>query len=470
MSQIFLKCGRSVLDFPKTLMEFFSETLIKIIKMPVRVELGYGGFMRKLSSKGCMLSTVAALVGAGIFAASVDHANAGAFAIREQSAIGQGTSFAGMAATSGDLSNMFWNPATITGVEGTQTQSVYSLIVPSSELSNIQTTGTAASGDPGQVGLSAFIPGSYASMQMTDDLFLGLSVNAPFGLGTKANHPSASSFHSRTAQIKTIDVKATIGYRVSEMISFGLGVGGQYLKVRMNSFPAGANSHELQGDSIEPNFTAGVNITPWQGTNIGVGFRSAAFHTVKGTETLPNLSVTNVNAKLYMPESVSLGIRHRVNDAFTLMAGAEWTNWSRIGTSAINGSLAGTSLPLEYKDGWYTSAGMEYAYNEQLTVRTGVGYEFSPVQDSHRNLRLPDENRFWASAGFSYQWSENLGFDFGYTHIFVEDAVVHNAKSDGSASYRADAESKVDIVSASMRYQWKSEPMFAGDDPIVRKY
>jgi long-chain fatty acid transport protein len=432
--------------------------------------------MSKLSSKSFMLSTAAVLVGAGIFAASIDQASAGAFAIREQSAIGQGTSFAGMAATSGDLSNMFWNPATITGVEGTQTQSVYSVIVPNSELSNIQTTGVAAPGDPGQVGLSAFIPGSYASMQMTDDLFLGLSVNAPFGLATKANYHSASSFHSRTAGIKSIDVKATIGYRVNEMLSFGLGVGGQYLKVRMNSYPAGiaaaSAKHELEGTSIEPNFTAGVNITPWEGTDIGLGFRSATFHMVDGTEVLPGSTVkTDVTAKLTMPETISLGIRHRVNDAFTLMAGAEWTNWSRIGTSPINGSLKGTALALEYKDGWFTSAGVEYAYNDQLTLRTGVGYEFSPVQDAHRNLRLPDENRFWASAGFSYQWSENLGFDFGYTHIFVEDAVVHGAVSGPpAASYRADAESKVDIVSASMRYQWNSEPMFAGDDPITRKY
>ncbi|SNZ08937.1 OmpP1/FadL family transporter [Cohaesibacter gelatinilyticus] len=431
--------------------------------------------MRKQSSGNYILGSVAVLVGACIFSAAVGSAHAGAFAIREQSAIGQGTSFAGMAATSGDLSNIFWNPATITGVEGTQTQSVYSVIIPNSELSNIQTTGAAASGDPGQVGLSAFIPGSYASMQVTDDLFLGLSVNAPFGLATKAHHNSATSFHSRTAGIKTIDVKATIGYRVNEMLSLGIGLGAQYLKVRMNSFPlasAGAHAkHELKGDSIEPNFTAGVNFTPWEGTDIGIGFRSAAFHVVDGTEALPNNTVTNVTAKLYMPETVSLGIRHRVNDAFTLMAGAEWTNWSRIGTSAINGSLANTALALEYQDGWYTSAGMEYAYNDKLTLRTGIGYEFSPVQDAHRNLRLPDENRFWASAGFSYQWNEELGFDFGYTHIFVEDAVVHAEKTSAPpSSYRADAESRVDIISASMRYQWKTEPMFAGDDPIVRKY
>ncbi|MCT4657266.1 MAG: outer membrane protein transport protein [Cohaesibacter sp.] len=430
--------------------------------------------MKRMISKTGLLCTVTSLIGLGVFAGSIEEAKAGAFGIREQSAIGQGVSFAGVAATSGELSSMFWNPATITGVEGTRTESIYSYIMPSSELSNITTSGPAAQGDPGDVGLAAFVPGSYASMQMTDSLFLGLSVNAPFGLGTKANFGSKSSFHSRTAEIKSIDVKATIGYRVSEMLSLGIGLGAQYIDVRMNAFPsplAPAAPHELLGDDISPNFTAGLNFTPVEGTDIGIGFRSAVFHTLNGTEQLPPTSaLTGVTAKLTMPEKVTIGLRQRVDDAFTVLAGFEWTNWSRIGTSPIVGSKAGTALVLEYKDGWYASLGGEYAFDDQLTLRAGVGYEHSPVQDSHRNLRLPDENRAWVSAGFSYDVTDEWGIDFGYSHLFVEDAVVHASNSGTGASYRAEAESKVDIVSASLRYQWKSEPMFAGDDPIERKY
>src|SRR3974377_1287319 len=50
------------------------------------------------------------------------EANAGAFGIREQSTVGQGDAFAGVAA-GGALSSLFWNPATMTqtpgfGIEG----------------------------------------------------------------------------------------------------------------------------------------------------------------------------------------------------------------------------------------------------------------------------------------------------------------------------------------------------------------
>jgi long-chain fatty acid transport protein len=55
-------------------------------------------------------------VAAGIVFA-IPEAQAEAFAVREQSAYGQGSAFAGMAA-GGSLSAMFWNPATLADVEG----------------------------------------------------------------------------------------------------------------------------------------------------------------------------------------------------------------------------------------------------------------------------------------------------------------------------------------------------------------
>ena len=45
-------------------------------------------------------------------------AQAGAFYLRDQSATAGGESFAGVAAGSGGLSSMFWNPATITMTPG----------------------------------------------------------------------------------------------------------------------------------------------------------------------------------------------------------------------------------------------------------------------------------------------------------------------------------------------------------------
>src|SRR5215469_7734013 len=58
------------------------------------------------------------LAGAAILVSTgAIEANAGAFGLHEQSTVGQGDAFAGVAA-GGTPSSMFWNPATITQAPG----------------------------------------------------------------------------------------------------------------------------------------------------------------------------------------------------------------------------------------------------------------------------------------------------------------------------------------------------------------
>ena len=131
-----------------------------------------------------MKAVLLACSGLAALIAVTGTANAGGFAIREQSAWGQGTSFAGVAA-GGSSSAMFWNPATMTQMPGIQSNSVLSGILPSSANSP-----TAAGpfnaflglGGTGDTANDAMVPGSYFSWQFKPDMWLGLSVNSPFGL------------------------------------------------------------------------------------------------------------------------------------------------------------------------------------------------------------------------------------------------------------------------------------------------
>ncbi|MCV6600243.1 MAG: outer membrane protein transport protein, partial [Cohaesibacter sp.] len=271
-----------------------------------------------------------------------------------------------------------------------------------------------------------------------------------------------------------------IAYRVNDMISVGAAVGAQYFDVRLTSYPTVslARQQELTGDDIAPSYSLGMTLSPRDGTEFGIGFRGAVFHELEGKESfngatwngvIPGLAGSHsIKADLVTPEKITVGLRQRVNDAFTVMAGLEWTNWSRIGAPPVKGSPTNTTLSLNYEDGWYASLGAEYAYNDNLTLRAGLGYETSPIPEEHRNMRLADADRLWVSAGLSYQVSDKIGLDVGYSHIFVEKTSV-NGKI-GAISYTGHSEGAADILSASLRYQWKPEPMFAGDEPFVRKY
>src|SRR5665213_2275797 len=81
-----------------------------------------------MSNRGVKSYLLACTSAAVLLAAAAD-ANAGGFAIREQSAAGQGASFAGVAA-GGALSSMFWNPAIITQYNGKTVEQDLAGIVP----------------------------------------------------------------------------------------------------------------------------------------------------------------------------------------------------------------------------------------------------------------------------------------------------------------------------------------------------
>src|SRR6478672_767419 len=77
-------------------------------------------------SKGFRLAGAAALS----ISAMSGAAQAGGFALREQSAIGLGNSFAGSAAGGSGLASMFWNPATMADFAGIQSSTTISYILP----------------------------------------------------------------------------------------------------------------------------------------------------------------------------------------------------------------------------------------------------------------------------------------------------------------------------------------------------
>jgi long-chain fatty acid transport protein len=241
------------------------------------------------------------------------------------------------------------------------------------------------------------------------------------------------------------------------------------------------NQASIEGHGWGYGFTAGVTLTPTPTTTIGLGYRSAINQKIKGTLSLPagpaftslfGSTPGDVETTLKLPDVVSLGLRQKLTPQWMLMATAEWSNWSRIGTSAVNQSngapatiLAGHNggpviLPFQYRDGWFLSVGAEYQWTDQLAVRGGVGFERSPISDQVRTPRLPDNDRTWLSVGATYQATKKLSFDVAYSHLFVKDTSIDISAASGNpwyngiVSYIGEVSSHVDIISVAMKYRW----------------
>ena len=424
---------------------------------------------------------------AALICATAD-ANAGGFAIREQSAYGQGSSFAGIAA-GGALSSMFWNPATMTQVPGVQSESVYTGILPyaSNPVGAGSTLTALGYGGTSNIAPNELVPAGYMSMQLKPDLWIGMSVNSPFGLAvTFPDQWAGRDYATGATNLKTYNAAPSIAYRLSDMISVAIGAQIEYAKADLSRGPTpfvappGAFFPvytELSGSGWAYGFTAGVTLTPTPTTTIGIGYRSALNQKINGTliqtgaVALPGTTNGSASTTIDLPDVVSVGLRQRLGAQWTLLGTFEWSNWSRIGTSNVvqgNGAAAtvgGTAvtIPFQYSDGYFYSLGAEYQWNDKVALRAGAGYEKSPITDGVRIPALPDNDRTWVSIGASYKYSNKISFDAAYSHLFVKNTPINISAASGNPSfdgitYNGTIDAHIDIVSIGMHYRWDEPP------------
>jgi long-chain fatty acid transport protein len=422
----------------------------------------------------------------GVLVITTGIAHAGAFALREQSAYGQGASFAGIAA-GGALSSMFWNPATITQFRGFTSETVMTGVLPHASHSFTTAIPDAAFGTAGNSGINALVPAGYTSYQVNDRLWVALSTNAPFGLGVHFPQVWAGGRggSGESAKITTYNFAPTVAYKFNDMFSVAVGLQAQYMKASYDALlsPAGPLLATLNGGSWNYGWTAGLTVTPLKGTEIGVGYRSSIDQKLSGTWAVPApfsalTQPGSVNLNLPLPATLTVGLRQAIGDRFTLLAGFEWANWSRIGTALLmqpNGAQvtlggAPVTFPFQYRDGYFYSLGGEYIWDPAWTFRAGIAFERSPISDGVRTVRIPDNDRMWYSVGATWKPSffRNVLLDVGYSFVDVKNASICMGPAalggcpsnpwSGATSYVGSVSAYVNIISFGLRYQFGAEP------------
>ena len=408
--------------------------------------------------------TVAAILAVGV----VSAAQAGGFAIREQSAYGQGVSFAGVAA-GGSLSSMFWNPATLSQVMGFEIEAVGTGVFP---ISDVMLT-APVSFNEGDIGKDAFVPATYIAYRLNDNLIFGVGVNGAFGLSTEYDAPGspiAISGLAGLSDIFSVNVNPNVAYQINDYVTIAAGLQIQYSDVEINPVAGGAGLGLLVGDDVSYGWTAGIHVMVSPDTEIGVGYRSHQEVDLDGTFNLGLGGTIQSTASLELPDLVTVGIRHRLNDRWRVMAGYEWSNWSRFDTVVVTGGPAPVPLPFDYNDGHFYSLGAEYMYSDATTLRAGVAWEESPLDDANRTFRLPDDDRLWLSAGLSHVISERYSLDLGYSFLTTFDTQVVPLAGGGpiaNGPFRADVDATVHILSAALKVKLGGH---GPQEPVVAKY
>jgi long-chain fatty acid transport protein len=391
-----------------------------------------------------------ALTTAAVVLCAPHISHAGGFALLEQTASGVGDAYAGVGASGDDVSAMYFNPATLSLLDAPQAALGIAAIDIQAKFDDRGSTlplagaGLLPRGSThDDAGDTIPLPSAYFGMPLNDRLAFGFGVNAPFGLKTEYDDPWVGRFEGIRTKLYTVNANPAVSFKVNDMVSLGLGLDYQYANAELtNAVILGLGSEgraRLKVDDSAWGWNAGALFQLPSQTRIGVSYRSHLDYELSGDTRVTTLSGTTIpivsgptTADIRFPDSAQISIAQPLGNGFELRADASWIHWSTIDTIVARDSATGVPrdlLQFNFKNTTRYALGAAYKMNEQWTFRAGTAYDESPVQDASRTVRLPDDDRIWATAGARWQPTEQLMFDAGYAHLFVHGTTINNARA-----------------------------------------
>jgi long-chain fatty acid transport protein len=420
---------------------------------------------------------VAWVLGFGsLFVAS--QALASAFAVREDSTEGLGTMFSGSASQADSAATAYDNPAGMTELHRNQVEAGAVLVFPTINFHG-SATGAGGAAVPGNNGANGGRPAGaadfYGVLDLSDQLKLGIAINSPFGLVVKQNAGWYGRYLAIDSAVLSTNVNPSIAYKINDRLSIGGGLNAQWFQATLaqgfNQSALGASDAlaRFKGDDWGFGFNVGTLVKPWDGTKIGITYRSKVEHKLNG-----DLDFNNVAAPLAgvlksgpatldvsLPASTTLDVTQAITPALSISLGVQWTQWSTF--KAVNFASTATTVAAvneSFSDSWFTSIGATYQWNDALTLRGGVGWDQSPVDDHYRTVSLPDQDRYMVGLGFGYKFNEALSLDGAYAHYFASAASMNGSINNtdnnpfGATVLQGTYQLSLDYISASIRYKF----------------
>ena len=396
-------------------------------------------------------------------------AQAAGFALIEQSGSGMGNAFAGGSAIAEDASTVYFNPAGMTYIDGTQLVGALHLIKPSAEFNNngsIAGAGKPLGGTGGDAGDLAFIPNAYFKMDFNDSIKLGIGVNAPFGLKTEYDNGWIGRFQALKSEVKTVNINPALAFKVNDQLSLGFGVSVMWAQATLtravNFGAAGEGSVKIKADDWGFGYNLGAIYQLTPDTRIGMAYRSKVDQHLEGDATfnrpigIPNAGAAAdgaINASVSLPENFSFSAFSKLDDTWDVMGDITWTHWSRFKQLTIlrsSGALLSNTNE-NWDNSMRYSIGANYHYSDSIKLRAGLAYDQEAVNDDFRTARIPGNDRKWLALGANWKASPNSSVDVGYAHLFISDASINDGRS-GAANGTLKGSYDGDVNILSMQY------------------
>jgi long-chain fatty acid transport protein len=169
---------------------------------------------------------VTGFVAGGMLAIS-GAASASGFALIEQSSSGLGNAYAGGSASAEDASTVYYNPAGMANIKGSQVLVAVHAIKPSAQFTDTGST-LPVTDNGGNAGSLAYVPSLYLLGDINEQWKYGIGVSSPFGLKTEYTPTWTGRNLAIKSELQTLNVNPSVSYKMSDMVSLGFGLDAQY--------------------------------------------------------------------------------------------------------------------------------------------------------------------------------------------------------------------------------------------------
>jgi len=420
---------------------------------------------------------------------------------RDQSASASGASNAGSVANPENASTIFFNPAGMSRLSGTNISLGAIVFEIDAAGRDSQTSATRANGDPvagdgggDHVGTIA-VPNAYLAHEVNDWLDVGLGFYVPYGLGFDYGDAFAGRFLGDEIELVSYAVSPSFAVNSGEGFSLGAGIDVLYADADQRnpvdfsgvearfSLPRGTLSDgqaKLEGDDIALEFTIGMLWQATPETSIGLSARTGTEFNLKGTSTITNfpalsasgLVQTNVTEQvevpITIPQSLSVGLAHQWNDALKLLAGTTWAKWSDASAlTVVSREKTPVAFPAEqpseeqvqsWKDTWQWRFGAVWQVAPTWSLKAGYLFDESPVTIKTRSPLTPFDDYHQVSLGAQIRdLAGDWTVDMFVARVFYEGDISIDYTATDPAQGQTSFKSEYDVVPWTAGLQFSRE-------------
>jgi long-chain fatty acid transport protein len=395
--------------------------------------------------------------------------------------------FGGRSATMGnavvaqayDASTLFYNPAGLGFLDGTQLYGNVSVIFSSAKF----------------VGASPMFPdtvykakeqvfppiGIYATHRFTEKFAVGLSLTTPFGLGLAWEDDFPGRFISRDVTLETFYLTPVVAYTISPNLSVSAGLDVVLSSVNLqrnillfNSQPGtGTEVGEVEMDGSGKTaygFTAGVM---YKGEKLGLGamYRHKVSLKIEDAsakfKVYDNITPAGVGAvakglfvdqnggtEINIPNYFAVGIYYKLLENLGAEIAYAWYGWSvfdKLDLSFDNPQL-NQSIAEDYKNEYQLRFGAHYDVSPSFQIRAGYIYDRTPQPIQSVSPLLPDDTRSDFTFGFGYTTGK-FKVDAGYMFVDIgRRSTIENGEGMNDNGFNGEYNSRADILMLSLGY------------------